>query len=204
MLPLERKVSRAGLAALDVATALALLATWLAPGVFGVHGLRDMVLLSFFAALDVLFLSTLGRREASRSEIAASLLVLLVFGIALAATYESWMPLLAVARGIAVAVLVQPRDEADAARGNLRAKLTLLLLLGSATVTFLPVPPRGITPEDVDAIGPRLGDVFFDVPQVALSLGVLFFLGSAAVEWWVGGLSDGEVRRRASRIWLLR
>jgi hypothetical protein len=206
---------RSALAALpDLALGLLCLVTWVAPGLIGVHWVRDVVLLmlmEFIVIHSSTFMGTVawggfgGKLPRGVAIVGLGLFYsLFVGGFALG--FRTWAPLLGfwgLTLNRLAGAMLAPAGGADSAQVMKGwASSTLFYLVAVFATTLLPVPPLGITPGVIEAADvPGDSGLWVTRPYTVVAAGFLYYTACALSELtshgWMGKVKDTARAYRA-------
>ncbi len=195
--PANPQRARLAAAAPDVTLALIFLVTWIAPAAFGPNAVLNLVFVLVFefvilhssAVVVAIVLGRLDRGGGGRGILLFLSLFYALFAAGFAYVIGAWWPLWTIAALTLNRLTTLRRHEALEGRARLHVVVVWAMTFGfyfvlMFAVHLLPWPALGITDEIVAALTAQAGGSFVETPQVAMALGVIYYLGVGLADWY--------------------
>ena len=189
--------------------------TWVAPGLLGVHRVRDVVLLmlmEFIVIHSSAFMGTAawggfgGKLPRGLAIVGLGLFYSLFVG-GFALVFKTWAPLLGfwllTLNRLSGALLSHADGEETSQVMKGWATSTFFYLIAVFATTFLPIPALGITPDVIDAADvPGDSGLWVNRPYTVLAAGFLYYTACALSELtshgWMTKIKDMTAPRPAT------
>ena len=198
----------------DLALGLLCLVTWVAPGLIGVHWVRDVVLLmlmEFIVIHSSAFMGVAGwggfggKVPRSLAIVGFGLFYSLFVG-AYAFMFKTWAPLLGfwgLTLNRLLGSVIFPIEGQENQMMKTWASCTFFYLIAVFATTLLPVPALGVTPEVIVAADvPGDSGLWVTRPYTVVAAGFLYYTACALSELssfgWMGKVKEAT-RPRSSR-----
>jgi hypothetical protein len=172
----------------DAVTAAFFLTLWIAPLAFGLHGVRNamLVMLVEFVLIHATggFGASVFREDLTRAKRFAFLfgtsLFYLLFVSTFALIFEAWWPFLAFAWLLVgkLAMAVDPRRTSTERRVAMQRRwvqTAIVYLLGVFATVILPLPRLGITADVTPHLGLTGSGLWIEQPHTVIAFGTLYF-----------------------------
>jgi hypothetical protein len=195
----------------DLVLGLLCLTTWVAPGLLGVHWVRDVTLLmlmEFVVIHSSAFMGTaawggFGERMPRALAIAGLGLFYSLFVGGFALAFKSWAPLLGfwlLTLNRLLGTVIYPIHGENTEMMKGWASTTIFYLIAVFATTLLPFPALGITPEVIDAADvPGDSGLWVSKPYTVVAAGFLYYtacgLSELSSHGWMGQVKAMTARK---------